>query len=225
MRIVTCLLLALAALAHRLEAAPITGFGDITYWIGSGTNSAALVIDWNDGNSPVSLAWGFRWDGIATGQDMFMAIAGITNGTSSATGADGNLVLTLASFGFGDFVDGVAYDGPGILHNESGSGGFWEYSIFGGTFTYDLYPGPGTDTYNVAGSANYADVVWFSSPIGFSDRELVNGSWDGWSWAPGYASEPIDQPVAAVPEPSGLWFVGITVAGFLLFRRRQLSRN
>ena len=53
-------------------------FDDIGFWVGSGANQAALVIDWNgpdgSGSEPVSYAWGFRWDGVATGQNMLAAV-------------------------------------------------------------------------------------------------------------------------------------------------------
>lgn len=31
-------------------------FSDIQYWVGTGSNQAGLVIDWNDGKNPQSLA-------------------------------------------------------------------------------------------------------------------------------------------------------------------------
>lgn len=38
--------------------------GDIKYWIGSGTNRCAIVVDFNDdGESQSSFAWGYRWNG------------------------------------------------------------------------------------------------------------------------------------------------------------------
>jgi len=182
----------------------IQSFDDVTYWVGSGTNSAALVIDWNDGTSPVSLAWGFHWDGIATGQDMFLAIAGIIQGDLSGTGADPHLALTITSFSFGDAVTGIAYTGAGFSHDSAGfeSGGYWEYYCSGGTF--DTPPDGAPNAY--AGSLFYpgsnGTPDWVSSFTGFGDRILSDGSWDGWSFAPGFVSEPLDQPVAAVPEPS-----------------------
>jgi len=78
------------------------GFGmdDIAYWVGAGTNRAALVVDWNDGIDPVSLAWGFRWNGAATGQDMFEA----------AAAADARLFLLVRNLGAGQTVYGAGYD-------------------------------------------------------------------------------------------------------------------
>src|SRR5436190_24241983 len=49
-------------------------FTDIQYWVGSGTNQAALVIDWNLPAGNQTLVWGYRWDGTATGGQMLNAI-------------------------------------------------------------------------------------------------------------------------------------------------------
>ena len=46
-------------------------FDDIQYWVGTGANRAALVIDWSDTSTqPAALVWGFRWDGIAHGSSI-----------------------------------------------------------------------------------------------------------------------------------------------------------
>ncbi len=205
------------------SAAVITGFDDIDYWVGAGGQQAALVIDWNDGISPVSLAWGFRWDGIATGQDMFLAIAGATLGDITATGADSRLSIYITSFSFGDAIDRIVYVGPGYDHDSAGflSGGFWEYYCMGGTF--DTPPDGDPNVY--AGSEFYPGTNgtpdWISSWTGFSERVLSDGSWDGWSFAPDFVSQGVETPVAAVPEPE-VWplviFSGILL---VLFHRRR----
>ena len=38
-------------------------FDDIQLWSGEGSHRAALVIQWNDGGTATSLAWGFRFEG------------------------------------------------------------------------------------------------------------------------------------------------------------------
>src|SRR3974390_1833771 len=62
--------LMLAALAAFSFTAPAPDFSNIQFWVGSGANQAALVIDWRDGLTPESLLWGYRWNGSATGLDM-----------------------------------------------------------------------------------------------------------------------------------------------------------
>ena len=46
-------------------------FSDIIYWVGEGTNEAVLAVNWAD----TALAWGYRWNGIATVASMMDAIA------------------------------------------------------------------------------------------------------------------------------------------------------
>ena len=71
-------IVAVAILSLSVYAGPVTDFDDVSFWVGSGSNQAALAIDW-DGRSAQSdldnaLVWGFRWDGIATAADLFNAI-------------------------------------------------------------------------------------------------------------------------------------------------------
>ncbi len=86
---------------------------DIQFWCGSGTNRAALVIHWNSpevrNNTAVpdpvaekSLAWGYRFNGTATAEDMFNAVVA----------ADHRLFVTSTepSPGFGAFVYSIGYD-------------------------------------------------------------------------------------------------------------------
>ncbi|HRF79496.1 MAG TPA: T9SS type A sorting domain-containing protein [Flavobacteriales bacterium] len=47
---------------------------DVQFWVGSGSNSAILVIDFQDGSATPSYAWGFRFDGSTTGEAMLNAV-------------------------------------------------------------------------------------------------------------------------------------------------------
>jgi hypothetical protein len=75
------------AFACALTASPVPAISldDIQLWTGSGTNRAAVVIDWNTPEAfnqttvpaPVAdktLVWGYRFDGTTTGDQMFNAI-------------------------------------------------------------------------------------------------------------------------------------------------------
>ena len=42
-------------------------FSNIQYVVGTGTNESALVITWNDGKTPDSLVWGYKWNMPASG--------------------------------------------------------------------------------------------------------------------------------------------------------------
>ena len=61
-------------------------FSDIKVWVGTGSNQAAFVVDWNNGSTTESLAWGYRWEGAATGEDMIRAIAGANVGLYATVG-------------------------------------------------------------------------------------------------------------------------------------------
>jgi len=81
-------------------------FEDIQFWAGDGTNRAGLVVDWNDGKTPRSLMWGYRWNGTASGLDMFQAVVA----------ADPRLFAHLGHFSFGTSTIGIGYD----LNNTGG---------------------------------------------------------------------------------------------------------
>jgi hypothetical protein len=212
----------------------VQSFDDIEFWTGSGPNRSALVLQWNDGGTPTSLAWGYRWSGNATGIGMLKAIAGMTTVTppgdpttilGTSTGSDSRMTLTMERYGFGDSLFSIGFnDGNQNRTRADWATGYWAYSVFGGNFSYPTYDAnwiyTGDADYLQIGSFNYSAVSWFSSPIGASDRELVNGSWDAFSFAPGFATSAIAQPFAvSVPEPSVATLIMIALV-FVMLRRR-----
>lgn len=190
---------------------------DIQLWAGTGTQRAALVIEWPDGPEPRSLLWGFRWDGAATGLDMLQAVVQ----------ADPFLYAHLGQFGWGTAIFGLGYDlnqngvftvdppvafdtgglavdtspddartasDPGDLWREGWNTGFWAYYL-----------------------KSSEAAAWESAMTGAAGRTLSDGVWDGYRFAPGFVGNPPGEPVpAAVPEPAsaallvlgGLWLVG-----------------
>jgi len=207
------LLLVGGELAHPTSSTPIT-FDSIKFWAGSGANRAAMVIQWNDAGTPTSLLWGYRWDGVATGIDMVQAIAGSTTSREDgqsvflkvATGADPRLALSLINYSFGRAVEALVFNDREIVRTQNDwSTGYWEYSVFGGTIIYDLYSDTwdylGQATYDQQGTTTYSGVNWFFSPIGISERILVDGSWDAFSFAPNFTSIPVVEPSPALPPP------------------------
>jgi hypothetical protein len=196
-------------------------FEDIEFWVGSGANRAALVIDWNDGKSAESLAWGFRWDGVATGADMLEAVA---RADDRLFGAAATFVWGTAMIGLGYDLDGdgfqtspaTAFDADGWApvaprdgtaaadpddhYVEGWNTGFWAYYIA------DASP------FEVGGA-------WDAPTTGFAGRVLTNGAWDGFAFAPGFSGPEPGEPVAAsVPAPGVLGLVG--VAALVSPRRR-----
>ena len=61
-------------------------FSDIVYWVGTGSNEAVLAVNWAD----TALAWGYRWTGTATVEDMMNGIAA-ADPRFSYTGGSGML--------------------------------------------------------------------------------------------------------------------------------------
>ena len=98
---------------------------DIQLWTGSGTNRAALVIEWSvpqsltNSSVPVpvtdkTLVWGYRFNGTATGTEMLQAI--LT--------ADPKLYVAADVYpGFGTFVEGIGYNlnGNGVIGITDGA--------------------------------------------------------------------------------------------------------
>ncbi len=75
---------------------------DIQYWVGSGSNSAVVIIAWDDVATPTALAWGVHWNGNASALDLIDSIQAydsrFSNGSSatvaSATYNDGTVTLS-----------------------------------------------------------------------------------------------------------------------------------
>ena len=75
----------------------VESFEDINYWVGAGENSSALVLDWDGhGDQDFSLTWGFRWDGIATGEDMLQAILRADSRLFAKIGSFGNQIAAVS---------------------------------------------------------------------------------------------------------------------------------
>lgn len=206
------LMVLLAAIALFASPASAFDFDDIEFWVGTGTNRAGLVIDWNDGKQPVSLARGYRWNGTKTGEDMLAAIAQ----------ADSRLYVNVSSpGGFGVALFGVGYD-----LNENGFGtnpplNFVNGISVGSPNDNRVASDPADhyrEGWNTAGYwscwlRQSTTANWSFSGVGMSGRTLSNGVWDGWSFAPGFNAQRPATPVAAVvPEPGTL----IALAGGLM---------
>lgn len=207
--------IALVALAVSTARADFT-FDDIEYWIGTGTNEAAFVVDWNDGIEPQSLAWGYRWDGTATGEDMLIEIVTTAPDLYAKISSPGGYGVALYGLGYDldhdgfalsdgtVFTDGLAITGASDTatavdaddHYKEGwlSAGYWSYWL------------------------SDDGVDWGFSGTGMSGRTLTDGAWDGWSWAPAFDATAPSEPVPAVPEPMTAVLFGL---GMLLAARRR----
>jgi len=116
-------LLALAGLFLVSKSSAIS-LDDVQLWTGSGTNRAALVIEWNSPEvfnattipAPVAnktLVWGYRFNGTPTGTQMLAAVLA----------ADPKLYV-VADETYGTFVESIGYNlnGNGVIGVTDGTG-------------------------------------------------------------------------------------------------------
>ena len=94
----------------QLRADASFTFDDIQYWVGNGSNKAALVIEWHDGDRPDAMVWGYRWDGEATGHDMIVAIAQADPRLVLLTQYTGWMGYTIDGIGYGESRLNISYD-------------------------------------------------------------------------------------------------------------------
>ena len=124
----------------------------IEYWAGTGSNEALLIIEFGEEPNTPEYAFGFRFDGTATGWDMI-----------SAVDEAGSLEVDATYYsGLGYFIDNFYYDG----HSGNAST-WWEYSV--AESDESGYP-----------DFHFPESGWNWSSVGCSSRILQNGSWDGW---------------------------------------------
>ena len=122
-----------------------------------------------------------RYDGVLRGDDLFAIVAAAQPSFFS---------YQVVSFSFGDALFGVTIGGD----SNEGFGNPPSYLDYWHYWTRE----PAAST-------------WTSAMIGFGDRVVSNGSWDGWVFNS-------DAPPAAVPTPAA----GLALAsGALLARRRR----
>ncbi|MBL8060595.1 MAG: PEP-CTERM sorting domain-containing protein [Chthonomonas sp.] len=174
-------------------SAQAINFEDIRFWAGSGTNRAAVVIDFNDGQTPRSYVWGYRWNGSARGEDALRTIVQ----------ADPLLDAVIDQFSFGASLNTASYlpqSGGGYRHSRAQDFGpaglYWSYW-----------------------TATQVNPNWAFSNSGMSDRVLNDGDIDGWAMSdPNFSGVPPTSPVPAVPEPAVVIALGSGLAAVL--RRR-----
>ncbi|MEY3206139.1 MAG: hypothetical protein RLZZ21_2470 [Planctomycetota bacterium] len=219
------LVLGAATSSARAEFVTVGDFSDILFWTGSGTNSAALVLQFpttvETGTvAPTSIAWGHRWNGSATFADMLFSLAGnIAGGPLPAAGADLRLSVDVSySVGLaGYFVNEIRYDQVGLPSPWSNA-----LRIIA---AYDPETGEYPAQYQLdAGNSQWSATPFDASQFGISGTPLVTGGWYGFIQADGSAGTlAFAQPVSAVPEPSGVVLLacGGAIVGTLAWRRRR----
>lgn len=217
-------LTALLAGVGRAELAAIQNFGDILFWAGSGTNAAALVLQFptttvSGSAAPAAIAWGYRWNGSATMEQMVFSLAGnIIDGPPPVAGSDSRLAMNVMDFGTpqaGDyFVDSITYAQDGLPAGWS-------------PVTRDMPGWDGTNwvvLYTLAGNGSWTGDPFVVSDVGMSSIALGAGDWYGFVQAAGPATFSFAQPVAAVPEPSP-WAAAVCACLIALVARRLRARG
>jgi hypothetical protein len=182
-------------------------FSDIQYWVGTGTNEAAFVVQWNDGKNADALVWGFRWNGTATGEDMLKAIATADHRFYS--------LLYQGTGPYGTAIGGFGFDLNGTGTNalyKSGNVTYPYYPVSGivntSSYDFDDYAAADTNDHWSSGwTTNGYWSYWVKDPtdpdfgysgVGATSRTLVNGSYDVWNFSAGFADTPISSTMTPV---------------------------
>ena len=88
---------------------------NIQFWTGTGTNQAVVIVGWDDNTAGTNfaLAWGVRWNGTATAQNMLDTIAAY----------DTRFSYTIS----GSFVSNVSYNDGTLVSGSSHN--YWCYNV------------------------------------------------------------------------------------------------
>jgi hypothetical protein len=181
-------LVVVAASCGLAWGGPVASFDDIQYWVGSGANRAAIVIDWDSASTTIeSLVWGFRWDGEARGEDLLLAVVNDDPRLYLKRSSGGALGFSAYGIGYdanndGQFAlsddtpfdeQGVAVTGlpdedaqpidPADMYREGRLTGVWSYGL--------------------AQGASWDSLTWSQAFTGPRGRTLQNDSWDSWAFA------------------------------------------
>jgi hypothetical protein len=205
--------------AASAQAGAVSSFDDIQFWAGTGSKRAAVAIDWDDASSAdTALVWGFRWDGDATGEDLFRAVlAADTRLFAKLQDYGGELGSALYGVGYDDgdgafeLDDGTTFDDDGLAMVSGASDG--ALPVDAGDFYREGWF-LGFWHYGVSTGNPYAGGSWSSSNWGMSSRTLADGDWDSWTYTPTFNFQAFAQNVQAapVPEPATLALALIAVA-------------
>ena len=122
---------------------------DVKYYVGTGTETAYLVVDFKDGTDDRSYAWGYRYNAIdaPTMEDIIVAVAN----------EEPNFTYAFTPFGSQNFLNNV------IFNSHSGIGGspdFW--STWEGTSSSTFAMNGGIST------ATVEDGGWYGVSYGFN---------------------------------------------------------
>lgn len=210
-------LIACTFLATACGSAFGFSLGDIQSWVGSGSNRAGFVVQWDTNDSPQAFAWGIRFDGTLTGDVMHQAMMGLPSLYDYSSGA--GPALSVYGIGYdvdGDGVTGAGFTNPGATPDDAIANDpddRWKAGWFSNGY-WSLWTGSGAN----AGA-------WESAQTGIGGLTVGDESWVLWAFAPasnGWSTTPPTNIVAApVPEPATL--AALSLGVFALRRRNRRS--
>jgi hypothetical protein len=199
-------LLCAFSLCTHTSAQPVSSFDDVQFWTGVGANRAVVAIDWDAFSSTdPALVWGFRWDGVATGEDLLRAVVAADDRLFAKISTSGPLGISVWGVGYdanndGQFAlsDGTQFDDDGVavtgLPDEDATPTDPADWYREGWFT-------GIWSYGTANQNPWPSGAWTQSQVGPSGRTLVDGAWDSWAFAsPIQLNAFAANPVAAKPQ-------------------------
>jgi len=190
---------------------------------GSGPQRVGLAVQWNDGGTPTTELFGYRFDGSAsvTAEAVLAALAGDgETGLHLRWTTPGAFGRTLIGLGFDADADGFSLNDPegevGFINGiaETGSS---ENAV--AVDADDRYAEGffNAGFWSLWGGADFAP--WSFAEAGISGIDLADGQWLGLSFATDFGSSA--PPAVALPEPTtAVCLVGLALAGSLRPRRR-----
>jgi hypothetical protein len=153
------------------------------------------------------MAWGYRWDGLATGRDMLLDIVAADDRLFAKLGDNASNPIRIFGIGYDADDDGVfgidddtSFDQRGIA---LGSAPFFaaaasdDGDFYAEGWTFGFWH------YGIAAENPYAGGEWLDIQIGMVSRELMDGGWDSWAFE-GSTTPPFDayaENPQAAPSP------------------------
>jgi hypothetical protein len=201
----------LLLMAPIARAATVASFDDVKFWTGAGANRAAIAIDWDSSSSAdPALVWGYRWDGMAKGEDMLRAVLQADARLFAKLSGSGSLGFSVYGIGYDandddEFAlsDGTQFDADGValtgLPDEDATpmdlADWYREGWFTGVWSYST------------ASGNAWPEGWTQSRVGPSGRVLADGAWDAWTFTSPIVLDAFpSNPTAAEPPRMGADF-------------------
>ena len=177
---------------------------NVETWVGTGSSSALLVIDFNDATDDSYFIFGYNFDGTATVRDMMDAIEASGVGLFEADGGWNNTGGESTVYGLGYDADG---DGGSFIETEVGV-------ETGYAVDADDYYAEGWEVSGFWLQWDSINGTDWTSAWGVESTTLSDGSWAGFCFDSDYSWD--DEP--RIPEPATMALLGF--GGLVLIKRR-----